>query len=206
MHKSLTSIAAVMMILATAARGADVPIGWDYPYTNHSATGFSVHYGHASRTYPEQQDAAGADVRQIKVTALDASRTWYFGMTAFNVHGGRSAYSDELVWDNVPPAITGPDSVSVTMPAGAPVVAPDWRGLFAATDDVSMGLSVQQAPAPGEPLDGVAQVVFSAVDEAGNVGELRLAARVTIEIVQPVAGVTGQDDRGRALQRVEVQP
>ena len=184
------------------ASGASVTIAWDYPYTNHTAVGFRAHYGNASRTYTESSDAPGPDTRTIMVDDLDPAKTYYFALTAYNTYSNESEYSAELVWDNIAPTITAPDSIAVKLQAGAPMVLPDYLSLVSATDDFSPPehITITQTPAAGVPLTAGMTLTFAATDEAGNTGRVDRVVGVTIELTRPVQDVSGVASDGKRLQ------
>jgi len=197
-------IVAVIVILGCIATGraASVTVAWDYPYTNHSAVGFYVYYGQASRTYPNKQDAQGPDTRTISVDDLDPSKTYYFTLTAYNSHTNESDYCAELVWDNVPPTVTAPDKIVVDLQAGQVAVLPDYTSLITATDDFPPQgkLAVTQTPAAGSPLTAGMTLAFSATDEAGNTARIDRMIDVTIELTKPVRNASGVASDGKRLQ------
>jgi hypothetical protein len=86
------------MLLLLAAlplplHAASVTAAWD-PEADPHVTGYRVHYGLASRTYTVHLDAGNAVARTID--ALDACKTYYLAVTAYNDFGEEGGYSDEV--------------------------------------------------------------------------------------------------------------
>ena len=193
--------AAILALTATFAQAASVSIAWNPPIPSNNVTGYKIYHGFGSRDYVTNTLDTGL-AQTGTVARLDPTLTYYFAVTAYNVYSNESEYSVELVWDNTAPVITGPESLTLDLPAGADVVLPDFRSLFAATDNFtpSDDIEITQEPPPGSPALPGMVIAFLAVDEAGNTGRLDRVLGVTITLTPKVGAVRGEGSNGITLQ------
>lgn len=128
-QKSLV-IGAMLVLAPCAARAASVSLAWDPPVPDDVVAGYKVYYGETSRNYSSSIDAFTAT--NASVPGLDATKTYFFAVTAYNSTNEESEYSAELVWDNVSP--TRPTDLSGTVPSFSRVDLV-WTS---STDDVAV--------------------------------------------------------------------
>jgi len=85
---------------ATATNSAI--LSWDPPTTNVDGTpltdlaGYKIYYGTQSRSYDHVITIEDPDVTTYEVTDLTPGETYYFAVTAFDVSGNESDYSNEV--------------------------------------------------------------------------------------------------------------
>jgi hypothetical protein len=100
-----------------AAPAGQVRLSWDRPRRNADGTalqdlaGYRLHYGRASGSYTETVDV-GRDTTHT-VRGLRPGATYYFAVTAYDIHGNESRLSDE-VKATVPPATGRPPVLTHT--------------------------------------------------------------------------------------------
>jgi len=156
---------------------AQVSITWDPPNPGNSVVGYKVYYGSESRAYSSSIDVG--NLTTCIVDGLSPTQTYYFAITAYNNSSNESDYSSELVWDNIPPTISGPDEINLGPQSSLPMVMPDLRRHITITDDFSPGSNVMisQKPGAGATLVNVPSwIIFTAMDEAGNRAGLIVSA------------------------------
>lgn len=128
------------LLCALTAQAANVPLIWDRnpePEVNQ----YRVYIGTASRTY-DRIESAGNNVT-YDVLNLTPGVTYYFAVTAVNVDGLESDYSNELAYRVPFPKPSAPGTPRIRTD-GASI---DWRGVTNRT-----GTSVQPVLiVPGEP-------------------------------------------------------
>jgi type VI protein secretion system component Hcp len=121
------------------AIAADVSLAWD-PIVSDNISGYKVYAGNSSRVYGTPV-AIGNQTTYTLTGLPDGS--WYFAVTAYDINGIESGFSNEvmqtigIVTDTTPPVISGLTSASITA-AGATIV---WTTNEASTSQVEYGLS-----------------------------------------------------------------
>ena len=73
---------------------ANVTLAWD-PNTEKNSAGYKIHYGTKSRSYTTTIDVGKVISRTI--TGLKEGETYYFAVTAYNISGLSSGYSNEAI-------------------------------------------------------------------------------------------------------------
>ena len=104
----LTLLVTCPLLVATA-HAADVTLAWD-ENTESDVAGYKVYYGIESGTYTTIIDV-GTHITCV-ISDLTAGVTYYFAVTAYNISGQESDYSDEIshtVPNASPVANAGPD-------------------------------------------------------------------------------------------------
>lgn len=103
-------IPVLLLCLSSAAMAADVSLAWD-PSPSQNISGYRLYIGNASASYGTPITIGNQTT--YKVTDL-AAGTWYFAVTAFDVDGNESDFSNEVshtvepaVVDTTPPTIRG---------------------------------------------------------------------------------------------------
>jgi hypothetical protein len=99
----------LLLLLAVQAHAADVALTWQDPNNNSAEVGgYNLYYWQAAWEMPRHVSTG----KQTTYTArdLEANKTYYFAVTAYDVNGGReSAYSNIVskttsAADTMPPA------------------------------------------------------------------------------------------------------
>jgi hypothetical protein len=88
------SIFVLSLSFVHASPAAQVMLKWE-PNTEAILAGYSVHYGEASRRYTSRVDLANRETACV-IGSLEAGRTYYFAVTAYDVNGDHSDYSTEV--------------------------------------------------------------------------------------------------------------
>jgi hypothetical protein len=156
-----------------------------------AASGYNVYYGNASGSYQNQLQA-GTNL-SAAVSGLASGRTFFFSVTAVDVFGDESDYSNEISYSepgvNQPPSIssilnqiilmnhttpaipftvndpdTGASSVTVSGISSAPAIVPNANIVFGGS---GQNRTVTVAPAVG--VTGLAQITIIASDGITNV-------------------------------------
>ncbi|MFN3408277.1 MAG: Ig-like domain-containing protein [Limisphaerales bacterium] len=107
---------------AGAMQAANVTLSWN-PSPGPGLAGYYVHYGTASRTYPNRFNVGPAATSTV-ISNLPAGQTYYFAITATNAAGDESVFSEEVFLAipavNHPPqalaqSVTTPEDVARTI-------------------------------------------------------------------------------------------
>lgn len=115
--KTITTLilfVAALVVMADFAHGATVRVGWD-ANSEPDLDGYKVYYGTLSGTYANVLDIGmntGADI-----SSLASGRTYYFAVTAYDVSGNESAFSNEAFILIPGDAVSGPDDPVVPDPS-----------------------------------------------------------------------------------------
>jgi PKD repeat protein len=92
--RALKALAFVtLLVVALPTLAASVNLAWD-AVDSPAVTGYTVHYGTASQSYPFQADAGPGTTATIG--GLAEGVTYYFAVTAYDAAGNRSGYSNEV--------------------------------------------------------------------------------------------------------------
>jgi len=180
------SICSVLLLLFTQNTfAAQVVLGWDAGSASASA-GYILYYGEVSGYYSVALDVGTATTAAI--SGLYEGRTYYFTVTAYNVDGDESPYSNEVTYtfaeaDSTPPTValtspvngaSVPKKSTVTIGAtasdniGVTKVEFYVNGQLVCADTTSAYSCVWQVPAA---LGRTYQLRASAYDAQGNVGQ-----------------------------------
>ncbi len=84
---------------ATSTTAGTATLAWD-AVTDPSLQGYRVYYGTFAGTYlqsPGKGLPVGNGTTTYKVTGLSTGATYYFAVTAYDLQGDESAYSNEVV-------------------------------------------------------------------------------------------------------------
>jgi hypothetical protein len=94
LFRSPNTCLATLFLLCSCipARAADVSLAWD-PSTSANISGYKVYVGNVSRTY--NAPITLANQTTYTVTGLSAG-TWYFAVTAYDIDGNESDFSNEV--------------------------------------------------------------------------------------------------------------
>jgi hypothetical protein len=140
--------------------GATVTLAWD-PNSESDVSGYKVHYGLNSRTYPFVVDTGTATSQTIE--NLQEGVSYYFAVTAYNVAGLESGFSGEIgftvPWRSI--YAVGDGSFRIRF-RGVPertyrieytesLTAPDWRTLSTGTAGVNGSFEIVDRPTAGSP-------------------------------------------------------
>lgn len=115
--KTITTLilfVAALVVMADFAHGATVRVGWD-ANSEPDLEGYKVYYGTLSGTYANVLDIGmntGADI-----SSLASGRTYYFAVTAYDVSGNESAFSNEAFILIPGDAVSGTDDPVVPDPS-----------------------------------------------------------------------------------------
>jgi hypothetical protein len=93
-HKLVWTTLVILGILISshAAHGATVRISWN-ANTEADLDGYKVYYGIASRTYLSYRDVG--NTTSVDISSLGEGQTHYFAVTAYDINGNESAFSQE---------------------------------------------------------------------------------------------------------------
>lgn len=79
--------------------GQSVSLSWEAPTTSNDGTGiddlsgYKIYYGNSSRNYTQSIDVGNSTSASISSLS---SGTWCFAVTAYDMSGNESSYSDEV--------------------------------------------------------------------------------------------------------------
>jgi chitinase len=213
MRASLKKILFACLIgAATAATGQarDVTLQWD-PSTEASVAGYNLYYNSDSSSLPFNGTGStlGASPVNVQnqatatVTGLDPGRSYYFAVTAYDVSGMESAYSNIV---NV--SETTAPTVSIGAPAANSTVSGTVLVNISATDNVGVDkveyyinglLKATDTSAPyvyswdtTAFASGMYTLMAKAYDSAGNIGQSSSISVTVVnkDSISPAAAVT----------------
>lgn len=120
---TILAFGAVMVIMANSAHGATVRVSWN-PNSEPDLDGYKVYYGTLSGTYTQVIDVGA--VTSTDVSNLGEGHTYYFAVTAYDVDGNESGFSNEafLLIPN-----SGSDEPSGDTPPITDIVDTDMDGI-----------------------------------------------------------------------------
>ena len=84
---------------ATGTTAGTATLAWD-PVTDQNLQGYRVYYGTFSGKYfqsPGQGLSVGNGATTYQLTGLSTGATYYFAVTAYDLQGDESAYSNEVL-------------------------------------------------------------------------------------------------------------
>ena len=108
-------IALVVSLTIPIVYGEDVSLAWDASVSE-NVSGYNVYIGNGSRTYQSQLSAGNQT--SCSVSGL-TSGTWYLAVTAYDIDGNESDFSNEVSHtiseiDATPPSISATSSSNIT--------------------------------------------------------------------------------------------
>lgn len=123
----LTAFLIVFFLLIASAQAQQVSLAWD-ANTETDLHSYRVYSGTASRTYTSNANVG--NITTCTISGLEASRTYYFAVTALDCAGNESAYSSEVSYTVPAPA---PPPEPEPTPAPEPTPEPTQELVFATT-------------------------------------------------------------------------
>ncbi len=81
------------MMCANAAYGFQLELAWD-ANSEPDIAGYKVHYGTISKNYVHRIDVGNH--QSATISSLEPGKTYYFAVTAYDIHDNESDYSDEI--------------------------------------------------------------------------------------------------------------
>lgn len=147
------ALATAAASLSSAACAGEVRLAWDASSAP-NVTGYYVHYGTTSRSYPYRVNAGTALAATIG--SLTPGQTWYFAVTAYDAAGEQSPFSNEA--QTVTPAegsVTSLASTPNPAATGASITFTATVSGSAPTGSVSFAVDGSTLPGCGSrPLSG----------------------------------------------------
>lgn len=193
------------IVTATAGQARDVTLQWD-PSTDTSITGYKVYYDADSASAPYSGTGASQGASPYntgKITSatlnnLDAGKSYYFAVTAYNAAGTESPYSNVVsVSEATPP------TVSITSPASNTTISGTVSVAASATDNVGVTkveyylngtLKSTDTSTPyvyslstASLASGTYTLMAKAYDAAGNIGQ---SGNVSVTVVNDTTAPT----------------
>jgi len=107
-----------LVLVAVRAFAGQATLAWD-PSTDPAVTGYSVHYGLASRSYTTKLDVGNRTT--YTVPNLQEGKTYYYAVSARDAAGNQSAFSNEAN-STVPYAVPSANFRASTTSGLAPLV------------------------------------------------------------------------------------
>ena len=89
----IASAISFVLLLSTSGYADDVNASWD-PNSESDLAGYRIYYGTQSGSYNTNVDAGNATSVEIK--GLQTNTTYYFAVTAYDVTGNESPFSQEV--------------------------------------------------------------------------------------------------------------
>jgi len=83
------------MIIVIAALGAEATVSWS-ANTENDLSGYRIYYGTSSGIYDNVVDVSNNISHTV--TNLDSNTTYYFAVTAYDLSGNESEFSEEVSW------------------------------------------------------------------------------------------------------------
>lgn len=84
---------AIFISTSSLAHSFQLSLAWD-PNNEPHIAGYKVYYGTVSRDYIFEVDVGNNT--SVTISDLELSKTYYFAITAYNVDGDESNFSDEI--------------------------------------------------------------------------------------------------------------
>lgn len=81
----------------THAEASQVQLIWDSTYSP-DLMGYRLYFGNSSRLYTECIDVGNAT--SYRLEDLNPNQTYFFSVTAYDIHGNESPFSEELTYQN----------------------------------------------------------------------------------------------------------
>jgi hypothetical protein len=89
----ITFLTAVFFLFAPGVQAAEITLAWD-PNTEPDMAGYMIYYGPASGQYDYYQNVGNQT--SYTVTGLDEGHYYYIALTAYDINGNQSDFSDEI--------------------------------------------------------------------------------------------------------------
>jgi hypothetical protein len=93
---------ALLLCLAPSALAAPITFAWD-PVSG--ASGYTIHYGGASRQYTAMVNVGGGDTTTAALSAMDPAKLYYVAVTAYDDAGHESDFSNEVIYNPAYPTV-----------------------------------------------------------------------------------------------------
>ncbi len=145
-YKTITGLFIILLLITTGVVFAgEAVLTWDPPTTNTDGSpltdlgGYRIYYGVSSGNYTQSIDVG--NVTTYQVTGLTDGVTYYFAVTAYDISGNESDYSNEVYKtittpDTTPPQISGVYAGNITHNS----VTINWTTDEASDSQVEYGL------------------------------------------------------------------
>ena len=127
----------VALLISVWARAEQVTLAWD-ANTETDLAGYRVHYGSASGRYTTSVDVH--NVTTTSIGTLTAGQTYYFVITAYDVSGNESGYSNQVIY-------------SVAAANGAPLTPATPTGASSALVNASIVFSTSTTDPNNDSLE-----------------------------------------------------
>jgi hypothetical protein len=88
--------------LVPGALAAPITFAWD---AVSGASGYTIHYGGASRQYTATVSVDGGDTTTTALSAMDPAQLSYVAVTAYNDEGDESDFSNEVIYNPAYPGV-----------------------------------------------------------------------------------------------------
>ena len=89
----LVALLLVFLLSISKAYSAQISLAWD-PNTEPDLAGYKLHYGHSSREYFYSVDVGNRTRHTL--SGLEEDETYFFAVTAYDIYGDESDFSEEL--------------------------------------------------------------------------------------------------------------
>ncbi len=99
----IASAISFVLLLSISGYADDVNASWD-PNSESDLAGYRIYYGTQSGSYNTNVDAGNA--ASVEIKGLQTNTTYYFAVTAYDVTGNESPFSQEVSLFIPPPADT----------------------------------------------------------------------------------------------------
>ena len=143
---SLPAVLVFLFINAVAARGAtsSVSLEWN-PSTDSAVIGYNVYYGGSSGVYTNV--ISTDNITNAVISGLIEGDTYYFAVTAYDVYGDESAFSNEISY-----IVPGILAINPGATSGGPFqirfpVAPGQQYQLQASEDLQTWTTILQSTA-----------------------------------------------------------
>jgi Malectin domain/Fibronectin type III domain len=93
---SLWIFGLLFFVLSSMAAAASVTVAWD-AVSSPEVAGYKVYYGNASQTYSSSVNVGNTTTAAL--SGLDQSEVYYLAVTAYDVDGNESDFSNEVMYD-----------------------------------------------------------------------------------------------------------
>ncbi len=150
---------ALFSLGAGTALGKEITLAWN-ENTDPDLVGYRVHYGSESGDYDKIVDVG---LQTEYVFSTQSGEEYYFAVTAYDVEGYQSGFSDEVSWDGAPPDI---GNVKYTVTHNSVVIS--WTTNEEATSSIDYGLDpdANDFSEQDEDLTSSHQIVLTGLSQA----------------------------------------
>jgi hypothetical protein len=137
----------LLLFLAPCALAAPLILAWD---ASAGATGYTIHYGDASRNYTAEVDVGS--MTSASLSALDPAKVYYIAVIAYDDAGNESDLSNEILYQPAHPTVIW------TVNAGGPKYTDGQGIIYRGNTQFSTGwASTTPAPIAGTTDDRLYQ-------------------------------------------------